>query len=267
MVVGIGVEGGIGRASRVTTSDLWTIDVGSGEATRLTSNGDAASATWFPDGRRIAYLKAVAEGFEIWSARADGSAPPARLMGALSGVPYAMDLAPDGRFLVARITDRRSSGALVRVALEGDARTDTLVRAIIEGVRPEHPRISPDGRWVSYIDRTTYEVWVRSLRDSSVLMVSTTNSSDSPAIWGPDSRTLYYRSSEGLSVIELQTAPQIAVSRRRAIRSLPANAGFDIAPDGKTFAMVIHAQGADGVVVAVDWATEARRAWRGSASK
>ena len=120
---------------------------------------------------------------------------------------------------------------------------------------------------MSYIDRTTYEVWVRSLRDSSVLMVSTTNSIDAPAIWGPGSRTLYYRSSEGLSVIELQTAPQIAVSRRRAIRSLPANAGFDIAPDGKTFAMVIHAQGADGVVVAVDWATEARRAWRGRASK
>ena len=71
VAVGIGVEGRIGRANRVTTSDLWTIDVGSGEATRLTSNGDAANATWFPDGRRIAYLKVVAEGFEIWSARAD----------------------------------------------------------------------------------------------------------------------------------------------------------------------------------------------------
>ena len=268
VALGIGVDGGIRRGFRITTSDLWTIDLLTGEATRLTSNNEVARASWFPGDLRLMYLKAVVDGFEIQSHRLDGSAPPSQLVH-IDATPYEAEVAADGKTLVVRTGDLTSStgGALVRVSLDAPTRVDTLVRASGTGVRPEYPRISPDGLWVCYVDRSTYDVWVRSLRDSSTMMVSTTGSLDSPAVWGPDSRTLYYRSAAGMSVIELNTTPRISVARRRAIRGMPTNIAFDLSPDGKTFVMVTPAQSSGGAIVAVDWANEARREWSRGAKK
>jgi len=268
VAVGMSANGGIALALRVTTSDLWMIDVASGEETRLTSNNDVAQPSWFPDGQRLVYLKAAGNGFEVQSHRLDGSTPPSQLV-ALNGIPYGADLTADGRVLVVRTGDVSQSairGALVRVSLDAPTRVDTLLEATAK-LRPEYTRISPDGQWILFVDRATYDVWVRSLRDSSMMMVSAQVSLDSPPVWGPDSRTLYYRSAAGMSVIELTTSPRLGVAHRGAIRGLPTGAAFDLSPDGKTFAMVTPAQRSGGAVIVVDCANAARREWNRSVRK
>jgi len=62
-------------------------------------------------------------------------------------------------------------------------------------------------------------------------------------------------------VIELQTVPTLAVIRRRTIRGLPPNEGYDLSPNGKTFVVVTTVRTTTPVHVAVNWADEARRAW------
>jgi serine/threonine protein kinase len=263
IVVGMGTEGSTG-IFRTSTSDLYTIDVATGEATRFTES-NAAGPSWFPDGERIAYLKADSGKFGLWSGRLDGSARPSKLA-TLEGIPYAFDLSPDGSFAVVRTAEGRSSnvGALVRVSLDGSARIDTLVvaTALAAGVRPEHPRISPDGKWVSFIDRSTSEVWVRSLTDASMMMVSTSAGFDLPAVWSPDSRMLYYRSAEGTSVVALETSPRLSVARRSAMTGVLPGFAFDLSPDGTTFVVAVPTHTSGNVIVAVDWANEARREWK-----
>jgi len=265
VVIGIGNDVGAGRAYGVKPSELWSIDLATGEKTRITTGSDAADPSWFPDGLRIAYLKSAGTSFEIWSQRVDGGVPAAPLV-RIDGAPYAADVASDGRSIIVRVAGT-NYGTLNRVSLDTPSRTDTIVRAQLNVIRPEHPRISPDGGWVSYIDRSTYDVWVHSLRDSSTLMVSTATSLDSPAVWGPNSRTLYYRSAEGVSVIELATTPVLSVVRRRSIRAMPVSLAFDLARDGKTFAMLTPAQSVGVGVVEVDWLTEARREWSAKPKK
>jgi Tol biopolymer transport system component/tRNA A-37 threonylcarbamoyl transferase component Bud32 len=267
VAVAMAVDGGVSRNFRVTTADVWTIDLTNGEATRVTSNNEAGQPSWFPDGQRLLYVKAIGGGFEVHSHRLDGGSPSSRLL-TLDDTPYAADVAADGRTLVVRTSYRNSTvqGALLRVSLGDDARVDTLITATVK-LRPEYVRISPDGQWICFVDRSTYEVWVRSLRDSSTMMVSTTVSLDSPPVWGPDSRTLYYRSAAGMSMIELNTTPRLSVARRGVLRGLPTLGAFDMSPDGREFVMLAPTQRSGGAVIAVDWASEARREWSRSTKK
>lgn len=94
------------------------------------------------------------------------------------------------------------------------------------------------------------------------MQVSATGTDDNPVAWGPDSRRLYYASADGLTVIELQTSPTLAVVRRRTIRRFLPNADYDLSPDGKTFVVVTPVRASADVFVAVNWADEARREWR-----
>jgi dipeptidyl aminopeptidase/acylaminoacyl peptidase len=138
---------------------------------------------------------------------------------------------------------------------------DTLVSGRADGIRPEDPRISPDGRWVAFIERSSGDVWVRSLTGPALLQVSVKATEGNPVAWGPDNRRLYYANTEGLHVIELQTAPSLGVTRRRLIGRFPSASDYDLSPDGRTFVVVMPIRSTSDVVVTVNWVDEARRAW------
>jgi hypothetical protein len=72
---------------------------------------------------------------------------------------------------------------------------------------------------------------------------------------------LYYATTEGLHVIELETTPTLGVARRRLIGRFPLTTDYDLSPDGKTFIVVTPVRSAADVIVAVNWVEEARRAW------
>ncbi len=246
-------------------ADLWVVDLASGSPTRLTSGDMAASPSWFPDGRRLLYSALVNQRWELWSVPLDGSAPPSRLV-ELPSDAYGASVVPDGGSAVV-LTGRRAESELVRLWLDGTGRSDTLVATGRSRQVPAEPRVSPDGRWVAYLDQQGWgegNVWVRALEGSTALQVSVSGTGGNPAVWGPDSRRLYYATTDGLVVIELHTSPSLAVVRRRTIRSFHSAAGvYDLSPDGKTFVVANPVNPSADVIVAVNWADQARRVWRG----
>jgi Tol biopolymer transport system component/tRNA A-37 threonylcarbamoyl transferase component Bud32 len=252
-----------GRADEATRYDLWVVDVATGEPTRVTSNRVTSSPAWMPDGARLVHTALVGDKSELWSSAIDGSGTT-RLV-ETDGDALYMTVHPDGAsvILTERI-GRTGQIALMRRWLDGSKRVDTLVEERVTGVRPMYPRSSPDGRFVTFVDWSNSAVYVKPLTRSSALQVSVAGSNRNPSVWSSDSRHLYYSLPTGLVVIELETSPSLRVVRRHTISSFPYSENYDVAPDGRTFALVAPLRGTADVFVAVNWATEARRAWSGA---
>ena len=253
-----------GRPDQRPMYDLWVIDVATGEPTRVTSNPVASAPAWSHDGKRLVYVAVVNGKAELWSVAVDG-AGASRLV-ELLGNPVSLSVHPDGKsVIVSELNANREGIAMLRVWIDGSARAETLlVERRHGGIRPTHPRISPDGRFVAYMDYSTSAVYVRSLEGSSVLQVSVYGATRNPVVWGRDSRHLYYNIPLGLIEITLETSSTLRVSGRRTIRGFPLSDNYDLSPDGKTFALASAIRGAADILVAVNWADEARRTWLGA---
>jgi len=194
----------------------------------------------------------------------DGSAPASTLLD-FGVAPRYSAMIPDGKAVL--VSTSRAVGSLLRGWLDGSGRVDTLVSMAKDGIRAEDPKVSRDGRWVAFVERSSYDVFVRSLTGPGLLQVSARGTEGNPVVWGPDSRRLYYADTEGLHVIELQTMPTLAVTGRRLIGRFPNVSDYDLSPDGRTFIVVNPIRASSDVIVAVNWIDEARRTWNAPPAK
>jgi Tol biopolymer transport system component len=248
-------------------ANLWIIDAATGSPTQLTSDDDAAAPSWFPNGRRLAYSARVADRWDFWALPVGGSARPSPIVRLPQSV-FSAAVVPGGRAAVV-VFGRLDHSTLARVRLDGNQEVDTLAATARDGEIPFAVRVSPDGHWVAYLDaRGGYGVassraWVRSIDGAAALQVSANATGGNPVVWGPDSRRLYYASPEGLVEIDLRITPTLAVVGRHVIHRFPSLASrfYDLSPDGKTFVVAKPVTSAADVIVVLNWADEARRAW------
>ena len=126
-------------------------------------------------------------------------------------------------------------------------------------LRPWWPRVSPDGRWVAYQDRTAGEIHISSIDGAGGVQVSDAGGFG-PIVWGPDSDRVYYHTSAGITAAELRTDPRLAVVRRRELDGFPFfSTVHDVTGDGKTFLVVAPVGGGnEDVLVALNWGSEVR---------
>jgi eukaryotic-like serine/threonine-protein kinase len=108
-------EGVAGPLERRQTSQLWTIDLGTGER-KLLSGGDAVQPSWSPHGQRVAYWSVPTGGTRIlWTIPAAGG-PPVQVTNA-DHVDWDPVWAPDGRSLFF-VSDRSGSMNVWRVPID-----------------------------------------------------------------------------------------------------------------------------------------------------
>ncbi len=136
--------------------NIWTVDVASGQAARVTSHrvGQPWGAAWFPDGERIAYsneTRLIVQSLDGGAVRAFNT--PVR--GRLVRTPA---VSPDGKQIIFQV---RRDGAWML-----DLTTDTM-RRVLEDPSAEEFTWSPDGRRVAYHSRRSgkWGVWMMSPRD------------------------------------------------------------------------------------------------------
>jgi len=239
-------------------TDLWILDQKTLEPTRMTSTGRASRPEWTPDGRSLIYVARSSTNLrEVWILPIDRSAEPRRLAEIEGSVQHAV-MEPDGRSLIA-LTSGSAGGAtedMFRIPIDPPGAPSK----ILDMARLQGPRVSPDGRWLTYYERYAGDVHVRSLGDAGALQV--TNGRGAMPAWAGDSRRLFYLTGAGLAVAELQTKPVLSVTRRKALSGFSSRIEeFDVSRDAQTFVVIVPVNPGE-VQVAVNWGDELRRTLR-----
>ncbi len=141
-------------ALRFTTSQLWVVEIATGERRPL-SEGDAMQPSWSPGGHRIAYWGRTAETGpgDIWTIPASGGAPTA--VTSEPSIDWNPVWAPDGRHLYYS-SNRGGSMNLWRVAIDersGEPRGRAEAVTTGVGTSSHHVTFSSDGRRMAYVSQ------------------------------------------------------------------------------------------------------------------
>jgi hypothetical protein len=215
--------------------------------------GYTMSASWAADGRHL-HVLADSNNLSnprVWVLDAAGAEPPRQLRGGLGVGP--VEAWRDRLFtFTARggITSTTSQIAATRSA--GDS---TFIPLFSSRIRDDMPAVSPDGRWIAYQSAmgngTERALWVRHFPDveAGSWRVSI-GAVQSPALWSPDSRVLYFvNQQQQVEAVRLtEDRGDVQVGERRTLFDasgfwMDRMAGWDIARDGSRFVMMPLPQG------------------------
>jgi eukaryotic-like serine/threonine-protein kinase len=230
--------------------DLWVYDVDKTTKTRLTSGLAARNPVWSHDGQFIVFQ---APGGIFWT-RADGAGKPQPLVTSKAYVRPS-SFSPEGQRLVLFELLPGGGGAIKTVLVENAS-------GQLRAGQPEiffqstatsnlYPRFSHDGHWLAYMDAESgsFEVYVRAFPDRGAKW-QISNSGGGFPVWSPNGHELFYRSPDnrimvvnyGVRGTEFSAEKPRLWSDRRLFNQgvLPS---FDLAPDGKRFAVVLPRDG------------------------
>jgi Tol biopolymer transport system component len=219
---------------------------------------------WTADGRRVLYRSERQGASVIVAQPADGNAPAEPLLKNVTNV-WEAALSADGRMLAYR-TGTVGSSIIWLQALEG---RDSTARPRAIGDRMSTswgPRFSPNGQWLAYSSNKggSRQIFVESVDGSSGrIQISNEDGSDAP-LWSPDGRRLFYVvNTERLVAADLETTPTVhAVSRTTLLDGgydfNVGHASYDITPDGKQLLLLKNVSSDAEVIVAYNWAEQAR---------
>jgi serine/threonine-protein kinase len=237
-------------------NDVWVYDLASGTPTRLTATGGAVSPTWTPDGRHIVFLSTQGGKDALWWQPADGSAPPERLVEG-SGL-FAPTVTPDGREVVfQRLVDR--VWTIWAASIEGDRSPRPL---LVEPFDDYMPAVSPDGRWLAYVSKSSGrdEVYARRFGGAGAAVQVSDSGGTEPA-WSRDGRRLYYRDGQRLRAATLGGSSTLTVRQRVAVANdefegdMP-HVNYDVTGNGGLMLISAAGRAQGDAVVAIGWGRE-----------
>jgi Tol biopolymer transport system component len=217
--------------------DLFVMDVATGTPTRLTFNGVRGDPEWDRDGSRILF-SCGATGREggICTVGADSSTEPAVL------VPGASQpaLSPDGKSLAYILLDPKTRTDIWTATL------DKLSEPVLIRRTPQFdfgPRISPDGRWISYASSEAGQPHVFVADYPHVRrrwQVSTT--SGAQAEWNPAGGELFYMDSVGrlqsLAITEQGPSGKPRELFAESVSRAHLTSGYAVGADGQSFLVI-----------------------------
>ncbi|MDX2120921.1 MAG: protein kinase [Gemmatimonadota bacterium] len=215
---------------------------------------------WWPDGRRVFWVRNNDRQTGLWSKAADGSGGETMLYDPPQN-QYEAAVTRDGRWLVVRQNDSVTGRDLWLVRLP-----DGTATPLLRSPASEHnPKLSPDGRYLAYVSNVSGrgEVYVRTFPDSGGTWVVSRGGGAEPA-WSASGRELFYRVGDAIVAVPVETRPTFTVGRADTLFTgmFVPNANhtnFDVHPDGQRFVMVGMATGERRALVVLNWVAELAR--------
>ena len=231
------------------SADLFVFDWRRGSKTKLTDGKDVYTyPVWSPDGQYVVF--GSSRGM-FWT-RADAAGKPQPLT-ASKALQWPHSFTPDGGRLV--FAELNPAGSLIQtVRLDegsGQLRAGTPELFLQTSSPLPFPAFSPDGRWLAYADAESggYEVYVREFPDKGTKSLISNDGGTMP-VWSKNGRELFYRTEDSRIMVASYAVkgsafaadkPRVWSEERLANTGLSPN--FDIAPDGRLFAVLMSAEG------------------------
>ena len=244
-------------------TDVYIYDVGSGAARRVTSEGTMNHrAEWSPDGTRILYRSdRGGQNTTLWWQPADGSGAAEQLVASAGKDIWEGVLTPDGTTVVYR-TGTVGDADISYRRLAGDTAATGIATTRFTELAP---RVSPDGRWIAYSsdESRTTQIYVRPFPGPGAQIAVSVSGGARP-IWSRDGRRIFFINGSRVVAASVVTSPSFSVSARDVLFegnywTGTGHAGYDVAPDGKSFLMLRPVSGnSEQIVVINNWMAELR---------
>ena len=252
--------------------DLWLLD--GGRTSRFTF--DPAPDTipvWSPDSTRIVFRSNRTGADDLYLKLASGAAAEERLV-ASDQVKTPESWSPDGRFLLYRSIDPKTSLDLWVVPIAGDRTPSVFLQTPF---REGYAAFSPDGRWVAYESNESgrNEIYVRPFVAPGAAPAAgggqwqvSTAGGIYPR-WGPDGRELYYLNPAGalmaapITVTGATFAPgaPIVLFPTRIVgggEDTAQGRQYDVAPNGRFLINTELDSAAAPITLLMNWSPEAK---------
>jgi Tol biopolymer transport system component len=142
-------------------ADVWTMSSTGGGMTRLTSfTGGEREPAWSPDHQRIAFERARNGKRDIELMNADGSNKHWALPTAPAYSISTPSWSPDGKSLLVQVylTSSPSKPFVGKIDLASKTWTLLAPAGYYGGLVGSYPSYDKDGKWIYYVDATTYVV-------------------------------------------------------------------------------------------------------------
>jgi len=239
------------KADSWSRADIWVKDLERGTESRLTRPpGRHNTPRWAPDGQSIVFDSNTRRDAGLYCVRADGAGEAQRLTEGESSYWTAGSFSPDGKRLA--FFQQNEQGSQVWTApFEGDRDHPRLGKAEVfsrSAASEESPVFSPGGNWIAYSSKETgtAEVYVRPFPGPGGKSQISTGGGTHP-IWSRTERKLYFLTPDWRIMVVGYAAdasgfdaakPQLWSEKKLAF--LGGCYPYDLAPDGKRFAVVLN---------------------------
>jgi eukaryotic-like serine/threonine-protein kinase len=259
-----------GHIALWASGDIWIHDVARRTTTRLTFDpSNDAVPLWTPDGERVVFASDRSGNFDLYWRRADGTGPEERLTtGSRNEFPESWG--NGGRDLVFLECATPQSGPcdVSVLSMAGERQVKVLLQTKFN---EQHPRVSPDGRWLAYDSNESGrpEIYVRPFPDVEGGRWQVSTGGGMEPLWEPKGSELFYRSPTNLMVVPVRTGATPTFGNAATLfnlgRYFTGGGGrhYDIAPRADRFiltAPVAPEGGTAGQMVVVQgWFEELKR--------
>jgi tRNA A-37 threonylcarbamoyl transferase component Bud32 len=245
-------------------SELWIKQLDRGPAIRLASEGRQNTfPAWTADGRSVTFTSNSSESFDLWTKRADGSAPEVLQLHLKYGV-FGGLWSPDGTWLIFRTESAGAGTVDIRGIRPG---IDTMpVPLVATKFAEEAPALSPDGRWLAYTSDESgqFEIYVVPFPNTTAAKWAVSTRGGTEALWSSSGRELFYRDeAKNLVTVSVRTTPTFSLGRSTVLfptagygwRRFPAQ--YAVSRDDRRFLMIRPlAPASDRLIVVENWFQE-----------
>ncbi|MBC8423250.1 serine/threonine-protein kinase [bacterium] len=183
--------------------------------TRLTNTpGNDVQPIWSPDGRQILYQN-DRDGFgDLYVIPTDGSAPARRIL-ASPFEDFPDCWSPDGARVLFTRLDAGGNPEIFIMPVDGSQEPSPLFES---SYSTAGGRISPDGKWLTYVSDSAGEwnVFVRPFGSSGNPVRVSVSGGGRPQ-WSPDSKTIYFTNDRRMMAVPLEAGATLQVGAPREI--------------------------------------------------
>jgi Tol biopolymer transport system component len=219
--------------------DIWVIDNATGKATRISASQKGERVrqpVWSPDGSRIAYVGVRQSGYGIYQKASDGTGTEQLLL-KTEGAADLADWSMDGKYL-----SYAWGGIAYALPLTGERKPIAIFQSKFQiGT----PRLSPDGRFVSYTSNETGrdELYVRPFRADARTQWKISDEGGGNGRWRGDGKELYYNAADrGIMAVAIMATPDFEFGKPKLLfRPAPevGNAPNNITRDGDRIVIAV----------------------------